>query len=183
MKYSFVKIIGLLALILSFGSCVKDTDFDQFQDTLLTPIVDLNLVFWEVEAIRFEDPSGNLPSLIVRDTTEIRFLDDSDTQDSMVRADFLFEFENATPTSYALTMDFINLSGNVTYSLQTTVPAGDPTSPEFYDYLKEVVAPEINQVTQANRLAISAEPLGSISNQGRLTMRSKARFYLEISGQ
>ncbi|MGB1247086.1 MAG: hypothetical protein ACPG39_05775, partial [Flavobacteriaceae bacterium] len=63
MKYSFVKIIGLLALILSFGSCVKDTDFDQFQDTLLTPIVDLNFIFWEVEAIRFEDPSGNLPSL------------------------------------------------------------------------------------------------------------------------
>ena len=44
MKQFISHFIGVLLLILSVSSCVKDTDFDQFDQTLLTPVVDLNLI-------------------------------------------------------------------------------------------------------------------------------------------
>lgn len=183
MKHLILKFIGVSLLIATMGSCVKDTDFDQFDQTLLEPVLDLNLVFWEVEAPVFNNTSGNLPLGTVRDTTEIRFLDDPDTQESVVRADFLFEFENSTDAQYEVAIDFVSLSGNVTYSLQTTISAGTLSAPEQQVVLQEIVAPQVSQVTQAGLVAISATAQGLPPSQGSLKMKSKARFYLEISGQ
>ena len=77
----------------------------------------------------------------------------------------------------------MSLSGNVTYSLQTTISAGTLSAPEQQVVLQEIVAPEVSQVTQAGLVAISATAQGLPPSQGSLKMKSKARFYLEISGQ
>lgn len=183
MKQFISHFIGVLLLILSVSSCVKDTDFDQFDQTLLTPVVDLNLIFWEVQSPSFNDTSGNLPLGFVRDTTEIRFLDDPDTQESVVRADFLFEFENTSDADYDLVIDFVSLSGQVTYTLQTTIEAGTLNTPWQQTILDEIMAPEVNAITQAGLIAISATAQGTPPDQGNLKMKSKVRFYLEISGQ
>lgn len=183
MKQFISHFIGVLLLILSVSSCVKDTDFDQFDQTLLTPVVDLNLIFWEVQAPSFNDTSGNLPLGFVRDTTEIRFLDDPDTQESVVRADFLFEFENTSDADYDLVIDFVSLSGQATYTLQTTIEAGTLNTPWQQTILDEIMAPEVNAITQAGLIAISATAQGTPPVQGNLKMKSKVRFYLEISGQ
>ena len=79
MIHFIARFAGAIALLLTLYSCVKDTDFDQFDQTILEPVVDLNLVFWEVTANAFNNPNANLPLGTVRDTTEIRFLDDPDT--------------------------------------------------------------------------------------------------------
>ena len=183
MKYFILKFIGVSLLLGSVISCVKDTDFDQFDQTLLTPVVDMNLVFWEVEAPSFNNTSGNLPLGTVRDTTEIRFLDAPDTQESVIRADFQFEFENTSNSSYDLIIDFVSLSGSVTYSFQTTVAAGAINAPWQQTILDEIMAPEVYNITQAGLIAISATAQGIPPDQGSLKMKSKARFYLEISGQ
>lgn len=183
MKLFIIKFIGISLLLFSTGSCVKETDFDQFDQTLLEPIIDLNLVFWDIDAASFNNANGNLPLGTVRDTTEIRFLDDPDTQDSVVRADFLFEFENTSDAAYSVVVDFISLTGVVTYSLQTNINPGTLTVPEELALLQEIVAPEVSEITQAGLIAISAQTQGSPPIQGRLKMKSKARFYLEISGQ
>ncbi|MDB2586837.1 hypothetical protein N9Y02_02490 [Flavobacteriaceae bacterium] len=183
MKQFITKVIGVSLLVLSVISCVKDTDFDQFDQTLLTPVVDLNLIFWEAQAPLFNNGSGSLPIGTVRDTTEIRFLDDPDTQESVVRADFLYEFENTSDSDYDLVIDFVSLSGQVTYTLQTTIEAGTLNSPWQQTILDEIIAPEVNDITQAGLIAISATAQGTPPDQGSLKMTSKVRFYLEISGQ
>ena len=183
MKQFIIKVIGVSVLVLSVISCVKDTDFDQFDQTLLTPVVDLNLIFWEVQAPSFNNAGGSLPIGTVRDTTEIRFLDDPDTQESVVRADFLYEFENTSDSDYDLVIDFVSLSGQVTYTLQTTVEAGTLNTPWQQTILDEIIAPQVNDITQAGLIAISATAQGTPPDQGSLKMTSKVRFYLEISGQ
>jgi hypothetical protein len=45
------------------------------------------------------------------------------------------------------------------------------------------MAPEVYNITQAGLIAISATAQGIPPDQGSLKMKSKARFYLEISGQ
>ena len=109
MYQSIRKFLILLVLTTPLSSCVRDTDFDQFDQTLLTPVLDLNLIFWEVEATRFNSVASNLPLGQVSDTTEIRILDDAGTRRSVVRADFLFEFENTTDSDYGLVIDFLSL--------------------------------------------------------------------------
>jgi hypothetical protein len=183
MKHFILKFISVSLFMATLGSCVKDTDLDQFNQTLLKPVVDINLVFWEVEAPRFNITSGNLPLGTVRDTTEIRFLDDPDTQESVVRADFLFDFENTSDAEYDVVIDFVSLSGSVTYSLQTTISAGTVSAPEQQVVLQEIVTPEVSNITHAGLMAISAVAQGLPPNQGSLKMKSKVRFYLEISGQ
>ena len=183
MKNFILKFLGLFLVLITMGSCVKDTDFDQFDQTLLEPVIDLNLVFWDLEAPAFNNTSGNLPLGTVRDTTEIRFLDDPDTQDSVVRAEFLFEFENSSDSGYEVVIDFVSLSGDVTYSLQTVINAGSLSSPLEQVLLRDITAPEVSDITRAGLIAMSAVVQGLPPSQGSLNMKSKARFYLEISGQ
>lgn len=183
MKTYIVLFSSIFLIMTTLGSCVKDTDLDQFNQTLLEPIIDLNLVFWEVEAPSFNNTTGNLPLGTVRDTTEIRFLDDPDTQDSVTRADFLFEFENTSDSAYDVVIDFVSLSGAVTYSIQTSINAGSLNLPEVLVTIEEVLTPEVFDITQAGLVAISAVAQGLPPNEGSLKMKSKARFYLEISGQ
>jgi hypothetical protein len=182
MYQSIRKFLILLVLTTPLSSCVRDTDFDQFDQTLLTPVLDLNLIFWEVEATRFNSVASNLPLGQVSDTTEIRILDDAGTRRSVVRADFLFEFENTTDSDYELVIDFLSLSGQVTYTLQTTIEAGTLNLPWQQTIPKEIMAPEVYDITRAGLIAIRATTQGTLPEQGSLKMKSKARFYLEISG-
>jgi hypothetical protein len=183
MTHFIARFAGAIALLLTFYSCVKDTDFDQFDQIILEPVVDLNLVFWEVTADAFNNPNANLPLGTVRDTTEIRFLDDPDTRDSVVRADFLFEFDNTTASAYDIVIDFVTLSGMVTYTTQTTIGPGTLNTPEQQILIQEVFTPDVSNITQAGLIAINATVQGTPPDQGSLQMKSKARFYLEISGQ
>ena len=80
-------------------------------------------------------------------------------------------------------IDFVSLSGQVTYTLQITIEAGTLNTPWQQTILDEIMAPEVNAITQAGLIAISATAQGTPPEQGNLKMKSKVRFYLEISGQ
>ena len=97
--------------------------------------------------------------------------------------EFLFEFENSSDSGYEVVIDFVSLSGDVTYSLQTVINAGSLSSPQEPVLLRDITAPEVSDITRAGLIAMSAVVQGLPPSQGSLNMKSKARFYLEISGQ
>ena len=86
--------IALLIVCLTMVGCVKDTDFSQADDIALTPVIELDLIHFNLTAGDFYDTITATPRLQVIDTTEIRFLDDSEIQDVLKRAEFLFNFTN-----------------------------------------------------------------------------------------
>lgn len=163
-------------------SCVKDTDFDQAEDVAATPIVELNLIHFDVEANEFFDDVTSTPRLTLSDTTEIRFLDDTEIQESLLRADFLFRFTNSIPRTFVVDFQFLSEQNEITYMTSTTVPAGTVESPATPpDFIQVVEGDDILLLTQADKVVANVTiPSANAELLGNLNLQSKTTYYLEI---
>ena len=172
------------SMILCFGtlfSCVKDTDFEQAEEIALTPVVELDLIFFTLTPIDFFNVSAQTPRLTVVDTTEIKFLDDSGIQENLKRAEFLFSFTNSIPRPFAVEFQFLSEQNDTTYTTQTTVNEGTVASPEITLFTENVEGEEILQLTQANKVVVSVTIPSTDQNlDGELNLQSKTTYFLEI---
>lgn len=179
-KNLLTPFLGIFLSFLLF-SCVKDTDFDQAQEITLTPVVELDLIYFNLDAGEFYDSITNTSILTIRDTTEIRFLDDSGTQESLVKAEFQFDFTNSIPREFQVDFQFLSEGGGETYRTGTNVSAGTPEVPRATQFLKTVEALDLEQLTMANRVVVSVTiPSSDASLEGILNLKSKTTYYLEI---
>jgi len=175
-----IPFFALLVSVLLF-SCVKDTDFSQAENITLTPVVELDLIFFNLEASAFYDAIADTSILTVRDTTEIRFLDDSGTQESLKRAEFLFNFTNSIPRTFEVTFQFLDEMDVETYAASTSVAAGTELAPVLTQFIENVEGEDITQLTLANKVIVSVTIPSSDENlQGLLNLQSKTTYYLEI---
>lgn len=180
-KNLFIPFLGVLALFLFF-SCVKDTDFDQAEEIILTPVVELDLIFFNLEAGDFYDETTNTEILTVRDTTEIRFLDDTEIQESLVQADFFFRFTNSIPRTFNVDFEFLNEENQLTYSTSTSVNQGNSSNPVITEFEQTVAGEDITRLTMADRVVVSVTiPSSDDSLEGLLNLKSKTTYFLEIT--
>ncbi|MCH2490599.1 MAG: hypothetical protein MK211_10670 [Flavobacteriales bacterium] len=176
-----IPVLGVLSFLLTVA-CVKDTDFDQAEEVLLTPVVELDLIYFNLEAEEFYDEATNSEILTVTDTTEIRFLDDTEIQESLVKAEFFFRFTNSIPRDFTVDFDFLSEQGELTYSTGTNVSSGDTQDPVITEFTETVEGDEITQLTMADRVVVSVTiPSSNASLQGALNLKSKTTYFLEIT--
>lgn len=182
MNKKLLPMLLAMGIVLATVGCVKDTDFDQAQDVTIRPIVETNLVFFNLEGAEFYDSVSNVPRAQVSDTTEIRFLDDTDFQENLLRAEFRFRFDNRIPRDFVVNYDFVSMDGELTYSTATTVPAGSEENPSLpEDFVEVVEGDDIISLTQANRVVVTVSMENAIPGlPGSLNMQSTVTFYLEI---
>jgi len=182
MNRKLLPMLLAMGIVLATISCVKDTDFEQAEDVTIRPVVETNLVFFDLEGAEFYDTVSNIPRAQLSDTTEIRFLDDTGFQENLLRAEFLFRFDNRIPRDFLVTYDFISEAGEITYSTFTTVPAGseaDPSTPE--DFVEIIEGQGIIDLTSANRVVVTVSMDNAIPGlPGSFNMQSTATFFLEI---
>lgn len=179
-KNLLLPFLGVLASLFLF-SCVKDTDFNQAENITLTPVVELDLIYFNVEAGAFFDSVTNTSILTISDTTEIRFLDDSEVQESLVKAEFLFNFTNSIPRTFEVSFQFLSEENEETYLAQTAVDAGTELAPVLTQFLETVEGEDITQLTMADRVVVSVTiPSSNDSLTGTLDLKSKTTYYLEI---
>lgn len=172
--------LGVLTGLLLF-SCVKDTDFNQAENVVLTPVVELDLIYFSTEAGEFFDSITNTSILTLRDTTEIRFLDDTGVQENLIRAEFLFNFTNSIPRTFEVNFQFLNEQNEETYATGTSVNAGTELAPVLTQFIQNVEGEEMLQLTMADRVVVSVTILSSDAGlQGVLNLQSKTTYYLEI---
>ena len=163
-------------------SCVRDTDFEQASDITATPVVELNLIFFDLEAGEFYDTITNTERLTVTDTTEIPFLDDSGTQESLIRAEFFFRFTNSIDRSFTVDFTFLSEENDTTYQTSTQVSPGTLLDPVVTEFTENVENPEILDITMANKVVVGVTiPSADASLEGLLNMQSKTTYYLEIT--
>jgi len=181
MKRHWLIIFYIFFSIFLFSSCVKDTDFNQAEDITLTPIVELNLIFFDLPASSFFDSNTNTPRLQVSDTTEIRFLDDSGVQESLKRAEFYFKFENSIPRSFDTQFDFLSVENEITYTTSVAVQEGEPNQSVITEFTENVEGDQILNLTQADKVVVTVTiPEANESLEGNLNLQSKTTYYLEI---
>jgi len=179
-KNLHIPFIGVFFCLLLF-SCVKDTDFDQAQDITLTPIVELDLIYFNLVAGDFFDDVTSTPRLTVRDTTDIRFLDDSGTQESLLKAEFLFVFDNTIPRSFQADFQFLDSLNVEKYFTSTFVEMGSVATPVVTEFTHTVEGDDILELTQSDKVVVSVTiPSSDATLEGELNLKSKTTYYLEI---
>ncbi|MDX1463886.1 MAG: hypothetical protein R3359_12575 [Marinirhabdus sp.] len=181
MKRNFPIPFTILCISILIFSCVKDTDFEQANDIVLTPVYELDLIYFTVQAREFYDSITQSPRLTVIDTTQIRFLDDSFVQDDLKKAEFTFNFTNSVSSNFQVDFQFLNASNDTTYSAQADVFAGSVENPRLTSVVETVNEDDVQFLTQADRVVVAvslAEPIDSLV--GALNLQSKTTYFLEI---
>jgi len=179
-----VPFLGILSFIFIASSCVKDTDFDQAQDIVLTPVVELNLIHFDLEAQDFYDGATMTERLTVSDTTEIKFLDGSGFQESLVRAEFLFRFKNSIPRNFNVDFQFLDSLRQPTYFTGTLVNQGSVANEVTTEFTQNVEGEDLLLLTTSDRVVVSVTIPDSGPNlEGNLKLQSKATYFFEIKEQ
>lgn len=180
MNKTFTLPIFMACVCLFFTACIKDTDFDQAEDIALTPVIELDLIYFNLEANSFFDTINSTPILTVRDTTEIRFLDDSTLQESLKRAEFYFKFTNSIPRSFQVDFQFLSELNDTTYVAGTPVAEGTLVTPVITEFTENVEGEDILLLTQAHKVVVSVTIPSSNENlEGTLNLKSKTTYFLE----
>ena len=181
MKKKLNLLLSSLVVLFFFTDCVKDTDFDQAEDIALTPIVELNLIHFDVGADSFYDETTSTEILTIRDTTEIRFLDDEDIQESLISAEFYFKFTNSIPRNFLVDFQFLSEMNDTTYVTQTPVSQGTIQEPVITEFVETVAGDGIIELTKANKVVVSVTiPSADESLEGNLNLQSKTTYILEF---
>ena len=168
-------------------SCVKDVDFDQTEDIVLTPTITSSIVFTEVEASRFSEDGMELET--VRDSVaNIEIFTDQFVIDNLVRAELVFEATNSINRTFSLEIQFLNdaneLQNEFSFDALPSNFGNDVVSEHI-----EVFEDESLEALKTSRkmvLTLRLQPStdGSSLDEnstGKVGLKSKGIFYFNIS--
>lgn len=175
-----IPFLGVLILFM-VNACIKNTDFDQANDILLTPVVELDLIHFDLAANNFFDTITSNSILTVNDTTELRFLNDEEISTSLKRAEFFFKFTNSIQRDFQVVFQFLSEQNEITYVTQTNVAQGSVVNPVITEFIENVEGAAIDDLTMAFKVVVSVTiPSSNAMLEGNLNLQSKTTYYLEF---
>ncbi|PVW13342.1 hypothetical protein [Marixanthomonas spongiae] len=181
MKTNFYLPLWILLVSVLLSSCVRDTDFDQAENITLTPVVELNLIYFNLKANDFFDSITNTPRLTLRDTTELPFLDDDYVQEDLMKADFLFEFTNSIPRRFDVDFQFLDENNANTYRTGTDVAQGSPENAQTTTFTQTVEGNDLAELTTSSKVVVTVQiPSANENLEGELNLKSKTTYYLKL---
>lgn len=181
MRFPQILVVFALFLMCTATSCFNDTDFEQADDVVVSPVIELDLIYFDINASQFYNTNTNTPNLVVRDTTAIEFIEGSDIRDILTRADFLFKFTNTIPQGFSINFDFLSQNNDLQYASSTQVNAGSFDTPVKTIFIDTLLGDDITNLTFSNKVVISVTiPSSTASISGNLNLQSKATYFLEI---
>lgn len=180
MKNILLYGIVVLSCCLIFTSCVKDTDFDQSEEIILSPIVEFDAIFFNLPANRFIDSITFNPILTVSDTTKIKFLDGELLRENLKRVEFYFKFTNTIPRNFQVDFQFLNSANDTTFVISNPVALGRANAPVVTELFENIEGPDLDRFTQANKLVVLVTiESANRSLEGNLNLQSKGTYFLE----
>lgn len=178
MRYTLTWLLIIAVIFLTF-SCVRDTNFDE--TIQVSPIVELNLIHFNLDAGEFYDDTTSTPILIVRDTTEVSFLNETTIQESLKKAEFYYKFTNSIPKDFLIDFQFLDDANIITHTTQVSVTQGSINSPSLTEHFDIVEGIQLTQLLESTKLALIVAISSSDENiVGNLNMQSKTTYYLEF---
>ena len=181
MENNIFKLFSLLTFTLLCVSCFEVTDFNQANDVVVSPEIELDLIFFNLEASKFYDYTNNTEILVVQDTTDLNFLGGDDISNILKGADFFFEFTNSIPRGFNVSFDFLNQANISKFLMQTTVASGNQDAPVVSYFEQSLDELQIKELTKAKKVLVTVTiPSSSQDLSGVLNLQSKTTYYLQI---
>jgi hypothetical protein len=181
MDVKITKLFFILTSMLLCVSCFDGTDFEQVNDVVVTPEIELDLIYFNLDASNFYDYTNNTEVLLVEDTTDLDFLGGSDINDILKGADFFFKFTNSISREFNVTFDFLSQDNVSKYLMQTNVASGSENTPVVSYFVESLDEPQIRELTKAKKVLVKVAISSSSQDlTGVLNLQSKTTYYLQI---
>lgn len=176
------NLLFLLLVPLCLLSCVKDTDLDQLNDVIISPVVEVNFVYFTLQIDDFQIDTlfeGNLTAI---DTTEIRFLDDDFAVDNIREAEFFFRVSNTFPVGLDANFTFLSEENEPFYEINFPIQLSEDGSPIVTEFIQTVADADIELLTLNDKVVVTIHLQSTNQNlQGVFNLQSKTIYYLEFS--
>ena len=176
----------LLIIFFLFLSCASDLDFEQTDDIVWKPTIDLSVLKSEFKLSDYPDPTllNSIP--ILSESIILNFFDDSFDVKYLKTAEFEFELINTFDRAISLKFIFLDNLGNESLSiLLDDIPAGTIAKPTAVVRTISLSQTEIEQLILSNQfyyeidLNTDISPF-SISSEGHTQILSKLNLAFEI---
>lgn len=171
--------IGLLFLLISLVSCVKDVDMDQYEEIVIPPTAAIDLIYFDLSLEEFSVGSGG--NLRAVDESRLDFLDDDYIQTGLMRADFNFRFINTFENSFTANFLFRSPTNAIRHQIQIEIPAGSVNSPAVVDYTEIIDITQIEKIRKSIKVSVEIDMQEDpIATDGSLQLKSKGTYYFEF---
>ncbi len=179
MKIKHNLLFSLTIIMLFFSACIKDTDFDQTDNILVTPIVELDFLFYNLNSESFSDIGVN--NLIITDTTNFDFLNEEFVVDNLIRAEFFFKYTNSLPVDFITEYKFLDENNESHYEVIIPVGSGTVVTPLITEHIENIEGDDIIALTNAEKIVVNIIASIPVDNlEGNLKLQSKTTYYLII---
>jgi hypothetical protein len=181
------KIVCCFLLVAMF-SCVKDVDFEQAEDIVLSPVVESSLVFFGFEASEFSEPTGTA-IVTVGDDLELDIFNDEFLRDNLTRCEFFFEITNSIDRNFRADIILYDENDQITYAFAIDVmPDGNNEVVTTHTEVFEEALLEQLKSTVRLELILSMFPSATgipldENSIGNIKMRSKATLFFLIDNE
>lgn len=175
------KILAIIILSILSLSCSSDLDFDQVNDLIVEPVVVANLASFDIPANQFV--SGGIEQNVTGDLLDFNVFRDEYFKNSVVRADFFFEFNNTINRAYSINLTFLDANSTPIYNIPFNIPAYSGTQnlvakTEIFESTKLDILKATTKI--AFVITMLPGPGLSESSLGSLKLRSSATVYLVL---
>ena len=179
MKLKLNLLFSISILMLLFTACIKDTDLDQTDDIVVTPTIELDFLFFNLDSENFTEVGVN--NLIVSDTTNFDFLNDEFTTDNLIKAEYLFKYTNSFSVGFITEYKFLSEDNEPQYEVIIPVGAGSLAAPLLLEHTETIEGEEIIYLTNASKVVVNVIASLPVDNlEGSLKLQSKTTYYLRI---
>lgn len=166
---------------------MRDVDFDQTEDIVLTPVIASSAVFSEVEASRFSENGIELET-VTDSVANIEIFSDEFVNDNLVKAELVFEAINSINRTFSLQIDFLNEADELQHTFSfDALPSnsGNDIVTEFTEVF-ENESIEALKASQKMVITLRLYPStdGSLLDEnsiGKIKLKSKGVFYFNIT--
>ena len=179
MKLKPILLLAIGIALLFFSACVKDTDFDQTDDILVSPVVELDFLFYNLDSESFSEIGVN--NVIVSDTTNFDFLNDEFIVDNLIRAEFLFKYTNSFPIDFVTEYKFLDDNNELQYEIIIPIGEGSVAAPLISEHTENIEGESMLELTQAGKVVVNVIASSHVDDlKGTLKLQSKTTYYLRI---
>ncbi|KAA1245699.1 hypothetical protein [Aquimarina sp. RZ0] len=187
-SYLLLLIIG--AILLS-ASCVKDLDFDQIEEVVLTPVFELDFIFSEFDMNDFvpdglpTDTEFDVPREQLRDTVNYDLVGSDFAVDNLDRIELTFEVRNTIQREFTIQFQFLTDADQPIgelYTIPIQAGLGEGTAPVISFSVPNPIVLDnatLNELSQAQKIATEVIiPTLNTDLRGVLHIRSKASYFV-----
>jgi len=190
-KKNYVLLL-FCAVILTAVSCVKELDFEQLDNVVLTPVIEADFIYSELDIEEYI-PSGvppgteiTIPLEVLRDTVNYDLVGTDFAVDNLERVELTIEIRNTIPESFGIQFQFLTQELQPLGQLYgVLVQAGQGASEDpvvSFSIPNPIVLDDatINELASTQKIAVEIIVPTTLTSdlRGVLELRSKAAYYI-----